>query len=74
MKSKSNGFVMLDSLMSFLIILVSIELISAYNYLKSKNYQTEYADFSHYYSLNNIFYNEGADYRYDEMYERVQSY
>ena len=74
MKLKNRGFILLDSLLSFMVILVVINLVSSYSLLNHKNIKLEYNDFSHYVQLNNIFFREGVDDRYDEMFERVLSY
>lgn len=74
MKYDKKGFIMLDSLLGFLVIVLSIELLGAYVTVQNKinHYETE--DFEEFQKLNSIFYEEGADLRYEEMIERVQSY
>lgn len=65
---------MLDSLLGFLVIVLSIELLGAYVTAQNKINQYETEDFEEFQKLNSIFYEEGADLRYEEMIERVQSY
>ena len=74
MKSRSSGFIILDSLLSFIVVVVAINLISSYGILRYKNNLLEYNDFSKYLNLNEVYFKEGVDYRYDAMYERVLSY